>query len=309
LHLSPVTDLAQAAGLAWLVALAPRAIAGNPALIEPVNLIVTEKRLDRFAALNGGIDLRALEELVVAGYPDATLALGRGLVDPARVGKAFADRAAPLEGRATDKPWGVTRLWGAVGGRREQLAIFGRRAVALERRGEAGLVDASRPGPLRVAELFAEERLKRSAPALKAEPLARAAEVVGDAPARAFAAGPFEGELSAGLGGLLKAATAVAVSARVPGESLTPARVDFRVAVLGSWGADAPAASARLAAAFNILAQDPLGRLCGLDRPLAGPRVAGGDDALTLDASFDALLVARGLRDVTSARLDEILSG
>jgi hypothetical protein len=309
LHLAPLADLAQAAQLVWLVELAPRAIAQDPSLIEPVNLLVTEPRFQRFAAMNGGVDLRSLEEIVVGGYPDATLALGRGLFDPGRVERAFADRAASVEGRAVDRSWGVTRVWGAVGGRREQLALFGRRGVGLERRGESGTVDASRPGPLRVAELFAEGRLRRAVPALRAEPLARAAEVVGGGPARLFAPGPFEGEVGKGLGGLLRAATALAVAARPSAGLAGQARVDVRVAVLGSWGDDAPAASARLAAAFNVLAEDPLGHLCGLDRPLAGPRVGAQPDALTLDAAFDFGIVARGLRDATSARLDEILQG
>jgi hypothetical protein len=98
----------------------------------------------------------------------SVLALARVRVEPWRVEAAFAARARAVEGRAVER--GVTRFWGAVGEEREQVALFGRDAVGIER----GAL-----GPLQAAVYFAEGRLRRSAPALRAEPLVSAAGRLG----------------------------------------------------------------------------------------------------------------------------------
>ena len=302
LHVAPATDLVAAPALVWLVDARPREIFANVDLIPAVHLLLSEQRLDTFAERNGGVDLRQLQEIAVASYPDATLFIGRGMFEPARLEKAFRARTANLDGRARDDgraPDGtrlasITRMWGSAGTEREQLAILGREAMALER---------GRFGPLRVAEAFAQQKLKRAKPALRGAPLARAAELLGDAPMRGFAPGPFDGEWAQGLGGLLKASTAFGISVHPKS-----ARLEVKVVLLGGWGADAASAAQYLSAEYQRLAQVPIGRLCGLDKPLDGPRVRGGDDALVLEASLDALTVARGLRAMTGASIDEIMA-
>jgi hypothetical protein len=293
LLLDPIVDLVPGAALVWLVHARMRDLLMSPVLIPGVALLAPEARFDAFASRHGGVDLRQTSELAVATFPDATLGLARLVVDPRRVESAFAARATNVEGRAVEH--GVTRFWGQVGEQREQVAVFGVEAVGLE---------SGRLGPLRAAEYFARGKLKRVKPALHADPLAQAAAELGDAPLRAFAPGPFAGEWSAGLGGLLGAAAAAAAS-------LTPlpaGSVAVRVVLTGAWGADGPAAAARLAAAFGVLAEDPLGRLTGLDRPLDGPRTVGRPDALVLDVALDPTALARGLRDVTDAAIPEIMA-
>ncbi len=308
LHLDPATDLAAAAGLVWLVDVRPRDVFAALDLIPALSLVLPETRLDAFAKKNGGVDLRKLSQLVVATYKEASLYVARGAFDPARLEKTFEERTEQLDGRALDKataPSGaaaapITRLWGTARGQREQIAIFGREAFALER---------GRFGPLRATEAFAQGKLKRAKPALRDVPLARAAELVGDAPFRAFAPGPFEGEWAAGLGGLLKASTAAAVAARPRSDAgATKGRVDVTLVLTGAWGDDADAASARLAAAYGRLADDPLGKLCGLNRPIEAPRTRGSSDALTLDVGLDGFEIARGLRAATEATVEEVMS-
>jgi hypothetical protein len=305
LHLDPATDLAAAAGLVWLFDVRPRDIFAALDLIPAIGIIVPEKRLDSFAKKNAGVDLRQLGALVVARYREADLYVARGAFDPARLEKTFEEHTEQLDGRALDKataPSGaaaapITRLWGTARGQREQIAIFGRDAFALER---------GRFGPLRATEAFAQGKLKRAKPALRDVPLARAAELVGEAPLRAFAPGPFEGEWAAGLGGLLKASTAAALAVRTRGDA-GKGRVDVTLVLTGAWGAD-DAAPGRLAAAYGRMSEDPLGKLCGLNRPLEAARTRGSPDALTLEVGLDAMEIARGLRAATEAAVEEIMA-
>jgi len=296
LALDPLVDLVPAAGLVWLIDARAQELLASPVLAPGVALVLPPARFDAFAEQHGGVDLRRLSHLVVAQYDGATLALGSTAVQPARVEAAFAARAVVVEGRAVEG--GVTRFWGSVGADREQVAVFDGQAVGLER---------GHLGPLRAAMFFARGMLKRALPALRAEPLARVAKLLGDAPLRAFAPGPFEGEWGAGLGGLLRATTAAGTSLHVT-ERATGGALEVQVVLAGAWGADAARAAERLAAAFQLLATDPLGRLMGIDHPLEDPRVSGDDEALRLQVVLDPLHLARGLQAATDARISEIMA-
>jgi hypothetical protein len=307
LHLSPATDLAPAAGLAWLVDVDPRALAAQAELLPALSMLFPADSVAAFTE-RSGVDPWALEEVVVASYApspfpgegdaeirarqDTMLYLGRGAIQPGRIESIFRARAESVEGRAIDRGGDapVIRTWGTVRGTRAQLATFGGDEVALE---------VGHFGPLRVAELFAEARLKRASPALKVEPLAHAAELVrdheGDPPVRAFALGPFEGETATGLGGLLRAATAVAIGAR-PKTVKGHAAFEVVLVLTGGWGAEAKEAGERLRAAFDALSVAALGRLAGLDRPLGEVQVVTTPDALQLRVPLGALALARGAR-------------
>lgn len=296
LHLSPACDLVPAAGLSWVVEASPRAIAQADDLIPAIATIVPESRLQLFAASHGGVDPRQVEDLCIARYGATTLTVARTPIDPARVAKAFDDRStkAVVRAKLVARP-AVVRLAGERAGEPERLVLFGREALAFEE---------GRAGPLRAAEAFALGKLRRAAPALRGAALAHAAHVAGDAPLRAFAPGPFEGEAARGLGGLLRATTAVAVAATpVRG---TPA-IAVRLVLTGGWGEDASAASERLAAAAHVLAESGVGKLFGLDRPLEGPRVRTTRDALVLEVTLDAAALARGMHDALDAEIHEIM--
>lgn len=295
LALDRAADLAPAAGLSFLLDARLRELFASPALIPALALVLPAARLDAFAMRHGGVDLRSVQELAIAGYPEATLAIARVVLDPARVERAFIARAFSVEGRALEGP--IIRTWGTVGGSRQQLAILGHEAVALEQ---------GRFGPLRAAEYFARRRLKRSRPALRTEPLAQVAALLGDAPLLAFAPGPFVGGAGRGLAGLLAGATAVG-GAATPGERDPDGAVAFRFVVTGAWGADAPAATDRLRAAFDVLANDPLGRLLGAHRPIEAPHVSGDAEGVRLDVTLDALLLGKGLSDATGATMEEVM--
>lgn len=296
LKLEPLVDLVPTPGLVWLLEARPRELLANAVVAPAVALVVPPARLDAFAERHGGVDLRALDALVVASYPEATLSLARTQLQTGRVEAAFTAGTTPVEGRAVEG--GVTRLWGGGAGRRAQLALFGSEAVGLER---------GHLGPLRPAIYFAQGKLRRALPALRAEPLAAADTLVGPAPLRLFAPGPFDGEWSGGLGGLLRATTAIGATMH-PVVHPPDGALDLQVALLGAWGADATAAAERLGAAFQLLANDSLGRLLGLDRPLEEPRISGDAQALRLQVLVDPLVLGRGLHAASDARLEEIMA-
>jgi hypothetical protein len=311
LKLDPIVDLVPAAALVWLVEARPRALFASRVVGDAVSVVAPGARFDAFARRHGGVDVRRAEELVVADYGRSTLTVARVAFEPPRVEAAFVARAETVGGRSSDR--GVTRLWGSVHGRREEIALLQNDALvvasgeSMGRGAETGAGGAGDVGPLRAAIYFAQGRLRRSLPALRAEPLASAAALTRGAPLRMFAPGPFEGEWTRGLAGLLRATTALAVAAE-PASGPPRAAIRARLLLLGGWGADAPSAAERLRSAFGVVALDPLGRLIGMDRPIDGPTVLGEPEALTLDVTLDATALSHGAHAASGASVDEIMA-
>jgi hypothetical protein len=296
LHLEPACDLAPSAGVEWIVEAKPRALAELPDLIPVIALVVPEARFNTFTTAHGGIDVRQVVDLCVAKYRESVLTIARAPFDATRVEKAFADRVTKPGGRQLDIPNPpVVRVWGEVNGEPQQLVLFGREVVALEQ---------GRAGPIRAAEAFAQGKLRRASPALRGGTLARAVQLAGDAPVRAFAPGPFEGEVAQGLGGLMRASTAVAASAQFVG---APAKIAIRIVLTGAWGKDAPAAAERLAAAVHVVSESAFGRLLGLDHPVVAPQVRTMEEALVVEVTIDGTALARGLHDALNAEIGDIM--
>jgi hypothetical protein len=158
-------------------------------------------------------------------------------------------------------------------------------------------------GPARIASLYADGKLKRSPTLLAEEPLRSLDTRFGDAPLRAFALGPFEGELARGARGLLAGATAIGGAVRPSArEGLLVV-----VAVAGDFSRSGPAASKELAAAWDDLAGGTLGHLLGLDRPVEKPLATHAADAVAVTVEIDPARLAQGLASATSARIEEIM--
>ncbi len=189
----------------------------------------------------------------------------------------------------------VTRLTADSEGEPRQLTIFGRDEIVLER---------GQPGPLRASEAFAFGKLKKASPSLSGAALRRASELLSNAPVRAFAAGPFQGEAAGGLGGLLRAATAVGASAAWTGKG---SNVKVRLVLTGAWKDDASTAAETLGAAVHVLAESPAGRLFGLNHPVQEPSVHVEPEALVLDAVIDADALAHGIHDAVDADVVEMM--
>jgi len=313
IDLPPLVDLAPAAGLDSLVDARPRELLAHPELLPLVLRVVPEEQLHTFARRHGGVDPLKLEDLVVATYGASTLALASGDFDDARLERAFADRTTRVTGRFVDEPGGplssIVRLEGEAPDERIALALFGRRAVAVETHAAAGRI-----GPLRASELFAMHKLARARPALETAPLDAAAAALGDAPVRIFFPGPFEGETAHGLAGLLAAATAVAIAVRAhvtdrsdPNDLVSHVGLDVTIDLLGAWNDDAPIAGQRFAAAIERIGRSDLGRLCGLNQLIRGPVLKTSSTVLSLFAVVDAERLASGARAATSSQINEIM--
>lgn len=298
LHLAPACDLIPAAGIAWVLETSPRAIAETADLIPVISEVVPEGRFTTFAAGHGGIDPRQVQDLCVARTKTSTLFVARLPFDPSRVESSFAERATRVTARTivVGQP-PVVRLDGEVHGEPEHLTLFAREALGWE---------LGPLGSLRATEAFARGALKKSVPVLRSRALAGTRALLGDGPLAVWLApGPFEGEMGAGLGGLLRAATAVGIAVRFDGP---PARLRVRIVLSGAWS-DPEAARSRLAAAVHVLSESRTGRLFGLETPLAAPVTSLAHDALVVDAVLDGGRLARGLHAALEADVAEIVEG
>ncbi|EYF03798.1 hypothetical protein [Chondromyces apiculatus] len=290
-----LTRLLPLAGLRWLLLLKPREIAAVPWLIPWIGVIAPEQNLDRFAAATG-VDLRQLPEVVIASYPDALVYLARHTGDPATVERLFRARLTGNVRRAAERP-DLVRLSGDLGTARRTLVLLGADAAGLQDGG------STTRGPARIATLYALGKLRRSPTVLTEEPLRSLAARLDPAPLRALAPGPFEGELARGARGLLAGATALGVTAR-PG---TQEKILVEIVITGDFTTSAPEAREALLAAWNELGLTPLGQLLGLDTPDAPPVASHAPDAVALSIALDPALLARGLKALTSAEVEEIM--
>ena len=311
---TPLTALAPAASLGWLLDVQPRALLADAALAPAVRELITE---DTFAAIARlyAVDLRGAEEVLLGDYPESRLLLVRAFLDPDKLETAFAARTVNVEGRGIDhegSPVGrIVRLWGTrVNGERVQMAVFGRQAAGLE---------VGRFGPLRASEGFALGKLHRASPALATAPLEATSRAAGEAPVRFFVPGPFDDATapSHGLGGLLGAATAAAVTltprAR-PGERPI---LELKVILDGAWSEpvhpgseakDRPDAATVLLRHFQTLANSAPGKLIGADAMLEPPVAASSSGTLVLTARYDAETLARRLHLALEGPLTTLLS-
>jgi hypothetical protein len=306
LRVAELTSLLPLAHLRWAVLVKPREIAAVPWLIPPLARVAPEQNLTRFAAAVG-FDLRQIPEAIVATYAgdeggrpgeslDGTLYLVRHNGDPTAIERLFRARLVGDEHRALDRP-DVVRLSGKIGSTHATLLLAGRDVAGFQFGGSAAR------GPARVAALYALDKLKKSPTILSEDPLKALDARLGQAPLRAFALGPFEGELTRGARGLLAGATAIGGTVRPSArEGLLVV-----VAVSGDFAASGPAASHELAAAWDDLARGSFGHLLGLDDPIEKPLATHAADAVAIAVEIDPGRLAKGLASATSARIEEIM--
>jgi hypothetical protein len=239
-----------------------------------------------------GFDLRQIEELLVGTYGPTTVYLLRVPHDPIRVERLFRERLTDDQRRSSDGP-GVIRMTGRIGSAPRGLATLLPDVLAFE---------VGPPGLLKAVVAFAQEKLKKARPALAAEPLSGAADRLGDGPIRLFFPSP---EASwKGAHGLLERATAAAFSLRPSGGNLA-----LRAVLLGAWDEPPTEALRRLSLTVEDVAGSSVGRLTGLNEPVEPYRVEGDGEVLRLTGALSAEKLARGLRDITRAPMDELFPG
>jgi hypothetical protein len=301
LQIPDLSRILPLAHLRWVIFAKPRDIAAIPWLIPPIAVVAPEENLSRFGAA-AGFDLRQVAEAAVASYAgegeggDAMLYAVRHNGDPVTVERLFRARLTTGEHRALDRP-DLVRLGGKIGRTPATLAILGRDVAAFQFGGSAAR------GPARIAALYAADKLKKSPTVLSEDPVRALDLRLGPAPFRAFAVGPFEGELARGARGLLAGATAI-------GGTIRPSAREgllVVVAVAGDFSRSGEPASRELATAWGELATGSFGRLMGLDQPVEPPLATHADDAVAVAVEIDPGRLAKGIAAATSARIEEIM--
>ena len=250
-HLEPLTDLVAAPHLTWLVDAEPRVVYALPGLAVALEEVVDSARLAAFTRAHGGLDPRGLRELVYARFePDGALWAGRGFVPSAVEGAELAN--VPYVRQHAREPSGLVRIEGRSANEATEILLFGHQGAALAQRA---------PFAAQVARAFAEERLKKTRPALRASPLAEVVAALGPAPLRVFGARP---DVTFARDGLFEHFEAVALSASAA-EDRGATWLVLRLAGLGSFGGRTEAVESALRERLERVTSSRFGALLGLD--------------------------------------------
>lgn len=291
LHRGPLSDFISSASLRWLLLLKPRQLLAEPELGQTISQIIPSARFDAFAE-SSGLDLRVLPEAAIAGFPYSTLyvaELPRGSAALARA--RFSERL--LAGAVSKQPHpGLTRITGVIGQTPETLLTIDDRLLA---------ISVGDPVPAKIAEAYAEERLKHSPPALRGAALSTLPELASNNVAVLFAPGPFADEWQRAAGGLLQSAVAIAITAQPIGNG----KVATTLYLAGAWQDSAEDAARRLSAAWSTFARSSAGRLFELNDTA---EVSTSPDLLRLRIELELAALVRGLRASVFADLSQILN-
>jgi hypothetical protein len=294
-----LADLATGAGLQWIVLTRPRDVAAIPFLIPEIGVFASEQNLDAFAK-DTGVDLRQIPEAVLARYDitlgEADLQLVRHHGDPNVVEQSFGKRITKLALRVGDRP-DVVRLSGVIGTKPHAFARIGPDIAAYQ---EGGSLDR---GPLRVATLYAQGKIKKTPRALEMEPLKSLALRFGNAPLIALAKGPFTDEWKQAAKGLLEAATAVGGAVRPTARD----HLGIAIAITGDFHGTGAKASDVLMDAWRDFVSTEMGHLLGLDRPVEDPLPTHTEEAIALAVEVDPHTFATGLHALVSEDVDAVM--
>lgn len=290
LHRGPLSDYVSAAGLRWLILLQPEQLLKDPELGPAIRQIVPEKRLDAFAEASG-VELRRVTTAAVAGFPYTTLYLAElpeGAAELAR--SRFSDRLVGGARLKRSHP-ALLRISGVVGQTPETMVTIDERVVS---------VAVGDPTPAKIVEAYAMQRLKNSPSALLGASLSTLPSP-SPSPAVLLAPGPFADEWQRAAGGLLRTATALAITARPIGHGKLAACVYLS----GPWDDSAADAKERLGSAWTNFAHSSAGHLFGLND---AAELSASPTLLTLSVEIDIATLIAGLRASVLGDVSEILS-
>ena len=294
LKIKPVSSLATAAGLSWIVLAKPKVLFDNPGLHPGLARLFPEQGravLDRVTAIR----LDRIQDAAVVSYASSTLFLIDGGVDAFEAERRYHDRLMSEVIRKSYRP-DATWVKGAdAGGNMRSLAALAPGTVAIE---SGGSLHA------KVALLYGIGRLQRAPRALSLPDVALLAGKFGDAPLRGFAPGPFEGEWKRGLRGLLAACSAAGVAMRPAPDG----SIDVSIRFVGAWEQDAPRAAEHVAARWQELASSTIGRVTGLATPVRGPTLLVQSEMVGIDVTIDGAQLLDGLHDLVAADVRDILA-
>ncbi len=254
-HLAPLSDLVATPRLQWLVQAEPRTLYALPSLAVALEELVSSPRMAAFARTHGGLDPRALHEIAYAryeappGHAAGTLLLGRGFLPSSAIETATL-AALPYVRQHSRDPSGLIRIEGRADNHVVDVLLFGHQGILQAE--DAGLA-------ARAARAFAEQRLKRTQPALRSGALAEAQAALGRAPLRVFAARP---DVSFARDGLFEHFEALAL-AILPSESQGVLSLTVRVLAVGAFAGRELEVEAALRRRLDRLQSSRMGALLG----------------------------------------------
>jgi hypothetical protein len=268
----------------------PQAILAEPELGPALLQIVSERRLDAFAEASG-VDLRRVAHGAVAGFPYATLYLAEVPAGVARAAREhFVERL--VAGAVTKQPRPtLTRITGVVGQTPETLLTADESLLA---------VAVGDPLLAKIAEAYAEERLKNSPSALRGSALSTLPNLDADNLAVLLAPGPFSDEWRRAALGLLESTVAVGVGLKPIGHG----KIAATVCLSGAWGDTAEQAKDRLATAWTSFVASSAGHLFALN-PAAS--VNASSELLTLRVELEIEPILRGLKAAVLSDVADLL--
>lgn len=292
LHRGPLTDYVSAAGLHWLVLVKPRELLAQPELAQAIEQLAPRERFDAFAAASG-VDLREVEHGAVGGWAYSTLYLAElAPASAALVRSRFSERL--LSGAVTKHPRpALYRITGVIGQTPETLLTIDDRVLA---------VAVGDPVQAKVAEAYAEERLKSSPTALRGAALSALPDLATNNAAVLLAPGPFADEWQRAANGLLESTVALAIAAQP--SNTDRGKVVVTICLAGSWGSSADDAANRLVSAWLSFARSSAGHLFELNEVA---RVESSSELLTLHVELELNGIVRGLKASVLRDLSEIL--
>lgn len=269
----------------------PRALLAADATGRVVTAIVPSERLDAFAARHG-VELREVELLTYASYPGAGgIVLASGPFHAEVVVGEIGHRMAPLESSA-DAP--VYRRAGVYRMRRFELLALGPHEVAVIDGPPqlAGLVVHTRDAAREASA--ADETSSRLRTILRAER---------DAPFVLVRHGRPDELPPEGVGLLLARLEDASLAIDDVGPT-DPGSLELRVRLFGEFP---PGADENFRTLIASLSEDDLGRAVGLEEIARSLAIDTLEHEVRLTARVRASTLARGLRVLLGAEIDEML--
>lgn len=267
-----------------VVITSPEALLAAPPTERVVRAVFSDEHLDRFAERTG-VDLRAVSELVVAGYPDGRVAIARGPFDAIMAVREAGERMAPVEARSDDP---VIR----------RVGFLGRGRIDASALDEDTILHVDGPPHLAADVLVAAGTVGEE----RGDALARCVlEGHADAPIVLCAPRPLGLPGDTGIGVLLAREETLVASVR-PADGRLALRAEMR-------GEFPPGVDENLRAFVESVAHSDLGGALGIREALPTLQIEAEEGHVTLSASLDPGVVAAGLRALLVAEIEELVEG
>jgi hypothetical protein len=277
-------------GARAVVVVRPANLAASQAFTGVLDAVLLPGALDRFAARTG-VDPRALSEAVYADFGEGgALWLARGPIDAPAIVQEAGARMAIVES-AADAPF-VRRAGFLTGGRRELVALAPDVLV---------ITEGPAIEPLATILACAASRTRRCPSAFSGHDAAALLTEFREAPIVVHAPTGVDLPEGAGLATLLAGTRALAVAVYPLGSD----RLALRAVLRGRFPAGV---DENFGVWLGGVGASELGTTLGLDEAASHLEVAADAEALRFATGIDAERLARGLRVLFSAEIDELLA-